>query len=134
MQPRSQDRRLHGVLGAALMASVVLLYAPVAGFDFVAFDDPVHVTANAEVRAGLTASGLRSAFGGLHGGYWIPLTWTSHMLDVEWFGLDARGHHGTNLVLHLLNTLLLFFVLRGMTGARWRSAVVAALLIAYWLF
>ncbi|MGA3285285.1 MAG: tetratricopeptide repeat protein [Verrucomicrobiota bacterium] len=77
--------------------------------------------------AGLTWKGVVWAFTAQHAGYWHPLTWLSHMLDVQMFGLNAGGHHLTGLLLHVANTMLLFLVLRRMTGALWRSAFVAAL-------
>jgi tetratricopeptide (TPR) repeat protein len=112
---------------AALLAGVALLYAPALGFEFLSFDDPDYVTANPHVTAGLTADGLRWALSATHAGNWHPLTWLSHMLDVELFGLDPAGHHATNVVLHALNAVLLFLVLRALTRRPGRSFVVAAL-------
>jgi protein O-mannosyl-transferase len=111
----------------ALIVVTAGVYAPVSGFDFVRFDDPDYVTANEQVGAGLTWHGLRWAFTTGHVANWHPLTWLSHMLDVQLFGLNPGPHHVVNLVLHVANTVLLFLVLRGMTGAIGRSAVVAAL-------
>jgi len=97
--------------------------------DFVNYDDNDYVTANPVVHQGLTKEGVAWAFGNLHGPktYWHPLTWLSHMADVELFGLKPAGHHAMSLLFHTLNVLLLFLVLERMTGARWRSAIVAAL-------
>ena len=78
-------------------------------------------------REGFTWEGIRWAFTALAAANWHPLTWLSHMLDVSLFGLDPGFHHLVNLLFHLLNTALLFFVLKAMTGACWRSAFVAAL-------
>ena len=103
------------------------VYAPVAGFDFVRFDDPDYVTRNEQVKAGLTWEGLRWAFTTGHVANWHPLTWLSHMLDVQLFGLNPGAHHLVNLLFHIANTLLLFLALRRMTGAIGRSAVAAAL-------
>lgn len=94
--------------------------------EFVNFDDPLYVTENDQVQAGLTGKGLVWAFTSARASNWHPLTWLSHMLDCELYGLNPGGHHLTNLLLHLSNTLLLFLVLGRMTGALWRSFFVAA--------
>jgi hypothetical protein len=108
-----------------LMLAVVTLlpYLQVKGHSFITFDDPQYVTANPIVRAGLTWDGIVQAFTSFQAGYWHPLTWLSHMLDVEVYGLlNPGGHHLTNLVFHLANTLLLFLFFAGVTGALWPSA------------
>jgi protein O-mannosyl-transferase len=111
----------------ALVVLTAVVYAPLAHFDFVKWDDPQYVTDNTIVLAGLTWHGVAWAFTTSHAPYWHPLTWLSHMLDVHLFGLDAGGHHITNIVLHIATTLLLFGLLRKATGATLRSAFVAAL-------
>jgi tetratricopeptide (TPR) repeat protein len=112
---------------AVLLAIVTLaVYAPARHYDFVALDDPLYVSENPHV-AGLTAQNVAWAWTNRHGGYWIPLVWMSYMLDVTAFGPGPGGHHSTNVGFHLLNTLLLFWVLLRMTGAAWRSGLVAAL-------
>ncbi len=111
-----------------LLAVVTLaLFAPVAGHEFINLDDPDYVTENPQVKAGLTGAGIVWAFTKSHSSNWHPLTWISHMLDCQLYGLKPAGHHVTNLLFHLANTLLLFGLLRRMTGAVWRSAFVAAL-------
>jgi protein O-mannosyl-transferase len=110
-----------------LVVLTVAVYAPVSSYDFVRFDDPDYVTQNEQVKAGLTWHGLRWAFTTGHIANWHPLTWMSHMLDVQLFGVSAGAHHVVNLVFHVANTLLLFITLRRMTGAAGRSMVVAAL-------
>lgn len=122
-----RTRRLGLILSCALGAAVLAVFLPVSGYDFVAFDDDTYVTENPRVLAGLSASGAVWAFTTMHAGNWHPLTWLSHMLDRELFGLDAGRHHITNLLLHLCNCLLFFSFLRGATGALWRSAFAAAL-------
>jgi tetratricopeptide (TPR) repeat protein len=112
---------------AALALLVVVTYAPVAQFEFVNWDDNTYVTENAQVRAGLTRSSIVWALTTAHAPYWHPATWTSHLIDVELFGLDAGGHHVTSAAIHLANTLLLFVLLVNLTGAAGRSAFVAAL-------
>src|SRR5262249_26615203 len=82
---------------------------------------------NPLVAAGLSAEGLRQAFSASHSATWHPLTTVSHMVDCSLFGLWAGGHHLVNVFFHLFNVALLFVVLRSITGARWRSAFVAAL-------
>ena len=101
-----------------LAAAVFAAYAPVLHFDFVTYDDPDYVTANPQVQAGLSWTGVAWAFRSGFAGNWLPLTWLSHMLDVSLFGLDAGWHHFTNLWLHALSTLLWFAVLQRLTGAR----------------
>src|SRR5207249_5072393 len=90
-------------------------------------DDPLYVTENPHVNQGLTWSGTIWAFSHSHATNWHPLTWLSHSLDVQLFGLRPGAHHLINLLFHAANTLLLFWVLKSMTGALWRSALVAAL-------
>lgn len=103
------------------------MFWPVTHFDFVNFDDPHYVTGNDFVRSGLMWGNVKQAFVGAAIGNWHPLTWVSHMADCELFGLKAGGHHLMSLLLHLANTVLLFFVWKRMTGAVWRSGFVAAL-------
>jgi protein O-mannosyl-transferase len=94
--------------------------------EFINFDDGDYVFKNPHVSRGLTFNGIIWAFTHVHAGNWHPLTWISHMLDCQLFGLYPGGHHLTNVVLHALTAALLFLVLRRMTGALWRSAFVAA--------
>ena len=110
-----------------LVAAVLVIYHPVGGYEFVNYDDPVYVLENDPVRRGLTFEGIRLAFGTLHASNWHPITWLSHMLDVEMYGVNAGAHHLTNVLFHAFNSMLLFLLLRRMTGALWRSAMVAAL-------
>jgi tetratricopeptide (TPR) repeat protein len=112
---------------AALVAITLLVYFPAWHYDFVRLDDPDYVTVNPQVVGGLTWAGVAWAFTTGHAGNWHPITWLSHMADAQLFDLNAGAHHVTNLVLHVANTLLLFGLLRRMTGAVGRSAVVAAL-------
>lgn len=106
----------------------ILVFSQTLGHDFINYDDPVFVTDNPLVIAGLTWEGLIWAFTTGHQGNWIPLTWLSHMLDVQIFGIQsAAGHHGVNLILHTCSTLLLYRFLHHATKAPWKSASVAAL-------
>ncbi|HVO85319.1 MAG TPA: tetratricopeptide repeat protein [Syntrophobacteria bacterium] len=114
-------------IGVILFALTATVFWQVGSHDFIAFDDPEYVIDNPMVRAGLTLQGLKWAFSTFAAANWHPLTWLSHMLDCELFGLNPGRHHLASLFFHLLNTLLLFLVLVKMTTALWRSAVVAAL-------
>jgi tetratricopeptide (TPR) repeat protein len=108
-----------------LAAAVFLCFAPALRNGFVGYDDPEYVTDNPHVRTGLTAPNVAWAFTTAHSSNWHPLTWISHDLDCELFGLDPAGHHLTSLLLHVANTLLLFLWLNGATGSRARAAWAA---------
>jgi tetratricopeptide (TPR) repeat protein len=110
-----------------LVLLVAAVYFPVVGFDFTNYDDPDYVTHNNPVRAGVTFEGIKWAFTHAHSANWHPLTWISHMVDCQVYGLNAGGHHLTNVLLHTANSLLLLLVLYRLTGAAWRSALVAVL-------
>jgi Flp pilus assembly protein TadD len=115
------------LLAAVLALATVLIYAPVRQFEFIQVDDPAYVTENPQVLTGLTAGGLRWAMTATHAANWHPLTWVSHMIDVELFGLNAGAHHLTNVAFHVGSTLLLFGWLAYTTRAAGRSFFVAAL-------
>lgn len=125
MRERLPLRPLHWGLLLALVTLVA--YLPVTGHGFVRFDDPLYVTKNAQVQKGLTGEGLAWALTANVASNWHPLTLVSHMLDCQLYGMNPRGHHLTSLLLHMINTVLLFEVLRRMTGSTFRSAAVAAL-------
>jgi tetratricopeptide (TPR) repeat protein len=128
---RATRERAARLAACALVAcGAALLYAPITGFDFVGLDDPFHVTGNPAVRGGLTLAGLRAAFAP-QAGYVIPLTWISHMLDVELFGLDAGAHHRTNLALFALNAALACAWLARATGRLAPALACAALFAAH---
>jgi hypothetical protein len=111
----------------ALLAVVVTaLYLPTLHHGFL-YDDLFYVTENPVVRTGLTLAGTRWAFTNFSAGYWHPLTWLSHMADVQFFGLNSGLHHATGLALHVMNSALLLLVLVRLTGSLWRPAIVAAL-------
>jgi len=116
------------VVSLILSLMILVCYQPVSDYGFINYDDPLYVTDNAHVQAGMTMEGLVWAFRDMKSSSnWHPLTWLSHMIDWQLFRANAGGHHWTNVVFHLVNTLLLFYVLRLMTGTLWRSACVAAL-------
>jgi Tfp pilus assembly protein PilF len=109
-----------------LLIATFLLYWPVRHHPFVLYDVPEYVTQNPVVSAGLTLSGVKWAFSSFCESNWHPLTWISHMVDVSLFGLNPKGHHLVNVALHAANALLMFLVVRRMTGAVVSSAFVAA--------
>ena len=103
------------------------MYGQALRFDFVDYDDGLYFFSNPQVQGGWTWNGLAWAFGTTHAANWHPLTWLSLMSDVELFGTGPMGPHLINILLHTINTVLLFLILRRWTGAYWRSALVAAL-------
>jgi len=115
------------VISAALAVLTAVVYAAVRTHGFLHFDDNTYVVENGAIRAGLTWQGVRWALTAPYAGNWHPLTWVSHMTDVQLFAMDAGWHHVTNLLLHIASTVLLFRVLARMTNAIAASAFVAAL-------
>ncbi|HEY5999605.1 MAG TPA: tetratricopeptide repeat protein [bacterium] len=128
MKDGSKDGRPAAILALAVALLAALPYL-IAGLPdgFLQFDDNEYVVDNPRVRTGLTLAGVRWALTSFHSANWHPLTWLSHMLDVQLFGLDPRGHHATSVLLHALAAALLFLAAHRLTGMRWRSALVAAL-------
>ena len=111
-----------------LLAAVVLMfYSPVTHNGFINYDDDGYITANPHVRSGLTWATVKWAFTTYDQGNWHPLTWLSHALDCELFGLNPAGPHYMNVLLHAANAVLLFLLLLSATRFRWRSLMVAAL-------
>lgn len=138
MMPASSEQRIgieenrpprRALAAAALLLLLlgIIAFAPAVKNGFVNYDDDLYVLKNGSVRAGLTAESVKWAFTSVAAGNWHPLTWISHMLDVEIYGVDPAGHHRTSVILHLVNALLLLWALHWMTGAVWRSFLVAAL-------
>jgi tetratricopeptide (TPR) repeat protein len=118
------------ILICLLLSTVTLaVYWPVRHHEFINYDDPAYVTDNAQIQGGISGAGLAWAFFNLHGKstYWHPVTWVSHMLDCQLFGLNPGAHHLVNVLFHIVNTVLVFLLLNRMTGFVWRSAMVAAL-------
>jgi len=123
-----RDTRVKIALICAVLAiGIIAIYAQTFRYDYVAYDDDVFVTNNAMVRAGLTAASAGWAIVTSYSSYWHPLTWLSYELDNQIFGPDPGPEHAVNVALHLGSTLLLFFVLRRMTGRTWPCAIVAAI-------
>lgn len=111
-----------------LVASTLVVYKSVKDNDFINFDDDMYVTENDRVQNGLNWQNVVWAFKSTtEASNYHPMTWLSHMLDCQLYGLNSTGHHFMSLLFHLINVALLFLVLQSMTGATWRSAFVAAL-------
>ncbi len=119
--------RVNWALAVTVALVTLALDARVAGFQLTFFDDATYLTDNAQLRAGLSWDSVAWAFTTLHFGNWHPLTWLSWLLDVQLFGFDAGAFHLGNALLHAVNAGLLLLVLERLTGARWRSALAAAL-------
>ena len=111
----------------ALTVIILAVYVQVGNYEFVNYDDEVYVTKNPHVASGITGNNIVWAFTSVYGCNWHPITWLSHMTDVELYGMNPRGHHFTNVIVHTVSTLLLLFLLFRLTGALWPSAFVAAL-------
>jgi tetratricopeptide (TPR) repeat protein len=111
----------------ALILITAAVFCQVYTYGFINYDDPRYVYENPNIRAGITPKAIKWALTASYAGNWHPLTWLSHMLDWQLFGPKAMGHHLTNLIFHIANTLLLFIVLKQMTHRLWPSAFVAAL-------
>jgi tetratricopeptide (TPR) repeat protein len=126
-EPERQNRCLILTVCGFLLLAVALVFGQAACYEFVDFDDGLYVYENPQVAHGLTAQGLTWAFMRSHAGNWHPLTWVSLMCDCELYGLNAGGHHLTNVLVHAATTILLFLVLWRMTGGFWPGALVAAI-------
>ena len=117
------------ILYLSILIAVLTLaiYWQVLDYGFINFDDPTYVIENKHIRDGLTIEGVKWAFTSFYASNWHPLTWLSHMLDIEFFGMNPGMHHLSNITIHTLNAVLLFILLERMSGVLWRSAMVAAL-------
>src|SRR5947208_16139472 len=126
--PSLASKRLVAVWVCAVLAAITwLVFGQTLRHKFVTYDDPQYVYENAKVAAGVSLEGVSWAFTHTIAGNWHPLTTVSHMFDCQLYGLKPAGHHFTNVLLHTIAVILLFLVLRQMTGTLWRSAFVAAL-------
>lgn len=115
------------IIVLALVALILTIYWQVQYFDFINYDDGLYVTQSSLTQSGLTWKGVSKLLADVHTGNWHPLTMLSHIVDWELFGWKAGGHHWSNLILHIINAVLLFLLLNQLTGAIWRSAMVAVL-------
>src|SRR5437762_946061 len=113
------------LLGLAVVTFAI--YAQVIGHQFITLDDPTYIRENPMVNRGVTLGGVAWAFTTFHATNWHPLTWISHMLDCQFFGMNAGRHLLINALIHVANTILVFWFLLRTTRARWPSALVAAL-------
>lgn len=114
------------IVCAVLFLGTIALFSRALHMGFVTYDDPSYITSNPHVQQGLSWAGLRWAFFG-RADYWHPLSWLSHMADWQLYGAHAAGHHLTSLLLHALNAVLLFLVVRRLAGGFWTAAACAAL-------
>ena len=110
-----------------LIILTLCVYWPVQKYEFVEYDDPTYVTSNYLIQSGITLQSLKYILTDIHTSHWHPLTMMSHMLDWSLFGDKSGGHHWTNVIIHIFNTILLFLFFNRLTGAIWKSALVAAL-------
>jgi len=124
--PKASRRWL--AVGVCICVAVLtwVVFGQTLRHDFINYDDPRYVYENTEITSGLSIGGIAWAFSHIHSMNWHPLTTISHMFDCQLHGLKAGWHHFTNVLLHSVAAILLFFALRQMTGALWRSAFVAA--------
>jgi tetratricopeptide (TPR) repeat protein len=126
-QKRADEKLIIAGIIALLVIGTMACYSGTVKNGFVNYDDAVYVTKNAAVLKGLSVDGFRWAFTTTYASNWHPLTWLSHMVDVQAFGLNPAGHHFTSLFFHIIAVVLLFGFMRSMTGELWPSAFVAAL-------
>ena len=119
--------RLDVWISLFLVVSILYVYWHVKNFEFINYDDNLYVTDNYHVQAGLTLENIRWSLTATQASNWHPLTWFSHMLDCQIYGIDPGHHHMTNVLLHILNSLLLFFIFKRISKSRWKSTFIAAL-------
>ncbi len=125
-EKKNNIRKQRLIIYVVLTLATLAVFWQVRFFDFVNFDDNTYIFMNDNIKAGLTLQGVRWAFSAFEADFWYPMTWLSLMLDYQLYGLNAGGYHMTNVILHVLTALLLFWLLHRMTGSVWRSAFVAA--------
>src|SRR6202166_1274705 len=123
----SSPERRTLVLSLALVLLTVLVYWGIGNNAFINFDDNQYITDNFQVKSGLSWDTVKWAFITYDAANWHPLTWLSHALDCQLFGLNPAGHHFISVLLHAFNVVLLFLVLQSLTGFTWRSLMVATL-------
>src|SRR5215467_2333362 len=128
---RFTEKRTSYLVAVALAIGTAAVYWEVVGHPFINYDDPIYVTGNIQVHQGIQLKTVAWAFKTSTFGNWLPLAWLTHLLDYQLYGMRAGGHHFTSLLIHVINTVLLFFVLKKLTGAVWKSGFVAALFAAH---
>jgi len=114
-------------LSLLLAVLIIWIYEPVRSYEFIDYDDNIYVFDNPLIQKGFSVKTIIWAFGDVRIGHWHPLTWLTHMLDWQLFGKNAGGHHWTNVIFHIFNSILLFMIMRRMTGEDYKSFFVAAL-------
>jgi tetratricopeptide (TPR) repeat protein len=122
-----EKKHQSAILTIFISLSILITYWQVKGHAFLIYDDTQYVSANHYVQSGLSVETIRWAFLNTDTANWHPLTWISHMIDMELYGLKAGAHHWMNLIFHLVNSLLLFYLLHSMTGRLWLSGIVGML-------
>ena len=110
-----------------IIFTTLIVYMQVETHQFINLDDNAYITNNPHVASGLTVKNITWAFHSVYAGNWHPVTWLSHMADVQLYGLNPRGHHLTSVAIHITSTLLLFLLLLRLTGTLLQSLFVAAL-------
>jgi tetratricopeptide (TPR) repeat protein len=126
MTENRKQNKLSLLICAGLVIATVIAYEPIRHNEFVDYDDPAYITENPDITSGLTLQSFKQAFISSHSDMWHPLTTLSHMLDCQLFGLYPFWHHLVNLGLHIVNSMLLLWILNSLTGSMWASAFVAA--------
>lgn len=126
LERKAGDLGSNVLLCLLLCLTVLAVYLQVVDHEFV-FDDIDYVTHNPHVASGITGNNIWWAITSTHSANWHPVTWLSHMTDVQFFGLNPRGHHLTNIIIHSISSVLLLLLLRRVTGLPWQSSFVAAL-------
>ncbi len=127
VEPRPQSAFLKLAVCGFLVAAIVAVFGQSARFEFLNYDDPFYVSENPVLEHGATWKAVAWSFTTFQAANWHPVTWLSHMLDCQFFDLDAGWHHAVNVAIHLANSTVLYLLLLRMTAAPWRSAAVAAL-------
>jgi len=127
LNEQADTERYTGILCLLLVAGTLAFYNPIGHNQFIEFDDAAYIVANPDVQQGVTWGTVKWAFTTFHAGYWHPVTWLSHAVDCRLFHLNPAGHHYVNVLLHAINGVLLFLLLRGATGSTGASFVAAAL-------
>jgi len=121
------DRYSTPIIVVALIVACVAIYGQTFSFDFINIDDRQYIYENPIVATGLNSKSIWWAFTAVYSGNWHPVTWLTHLMDVTLFGMNAGGHHASNVVIHTLASILAFFAFRNLTNTIWPSAAVAAL-------
>ena len=123
---RLSQRQIILLISAALVVTTLIAYEPIRHNDFVNYDDHPYITSNPNVNRGITSNSVLWAFTKPHCFMWHPLTTISHIVDCQFFGLKPLGHHFVSVAIHIVSALLLFWILKNITGTMWLSAFVAA--------